>query len=84
MKVLRYRSNHRGSSSGSSAAARFSGAGRSITAAFRGRVQLRLDHGATAVEYGLMVALIAIVIIGGVTIFGQNVSRLFIVPAGVL
>ena len=29
-----------------------------------------------------MVALIAIVVIGGVTIFGQNVSALFIVPAG--
>ena len=31
-----------------------------------------------------MVGLIAVVIIGGVTIFGQNVSQLFIVPAGVL
>jgi Flp pilus assembly pilin Flp len=31
-----------------------------------------------------MVALIAIVIIAAVTLFGQNVSRLFVVPAGVL
>jgi Flp pilus assembly pilin Flp len=31
-----------------------------------------------------MVALIAIVIIAGVTLFGQNVSSLFIIPAGVL
>lgn len=84
MKVLRHRPTHRGSWSGSSAAAHYAQAGRSIAAAFRGRVQSRLDHGATAVEYGLMVALIAIVIIGGVGLFGQNVSKLFIVPAGVL
>ena len=35
------------------------------------------DKGATAVEYGLMVALIAIVIIGAVTILGTNLSTLF-------
>jgi Flp pilus assembly pilin Flp len=45
---------------------------------------LRLDHGATAVEYGLMVALIAVVIIVAVGVFGQNVSSLFLVPAGAL
>jgi pilus assembly protein Flp/PilA len=84
MKVSRYRSTHRGSASGSSTAARLAAAGRPLIAAFRGRVQMRLDHGATAVEYGLMVGLIAVVIVGGVTIFGQNVSQLFIVPAGVL
>jgi pilus assembly protein Flp/PilA len=38
---------------------------------------LRNDRGATAVEYGLMVALIAIVIIVAVTILGKNLSSLF-------
>ena len=84
MKVLRYRSTHRSSWTGSGVAARLAAASHPAIATLRGRVQSRLDHGATAVEYGLMVGLIAVVIIGGVTIFGQNVSRLFIVPAGVL
>lgn len=35
------------------------------------------DRGATAVEYGLMVALIAIVIIAGVTLLGNNLLALF-------
>ncbi|MHB1135359.1 MAG: Flp family type IVb pilin [Coriobacteriia bacterium] len=35
------------------------------------------DEGATAVEYGLMVALIAIVIIGAVTLLGGNLNLLF-------
>ena len=35
------------------------------------------DKGATAVEYGLMVALIAIIIIGGVTLLGGNLAALF-------
>lgn len=43
----------------------------------------RDERGATAVEYGLMVALIAIVIIGAVSLFGVAVSDLFHVPAGV-
>lgn len=38
---------------------------------------LRDDRGATAVEYGLMVALIAIVIIVAVTALGTNLSSLF-------
>jgi pilus assembly protein Flp/PilA len=37
----------------------------------------RDDKGATAVEYGLMVALIAIVIIGSVTLLGTNLNALF-------
>ena len=37
----------------------------------------RSDRGATAVEYGLMVALIAIVIIVAVTLLGTNLSQLF-------
>jgi pilus assembly protein Flp/PilA len=35
------------------------------------------DPGATAVEYGLMVAFIALVIIAGVTAFGASVKGLF-------
>jgi pilus assembly protein Flp/PilA len=35
------------------------------------------ERGATAVEYGLMVALIAIVIIGVVATLGDNLSGLF-------
>ena len=35
------------------------------------------EKGATAVEYGLMVALIAIVIIGAVTLLGGNLKTLF-------
>ena len=38
---------------------------------------LRSDRGATAVEYGLMVALIAVVIIVAVTLLGTNLSTLF-------
>ena len=34
-------------------------------------------RGATAVEYGLLVALIAAVIIGSVTLFGADMSSLF-------
>ena len=45
----------------------------------RGRHGLhpRDDRGATAVEYGLMVALIAVVIVLGVTAFGLSVQGLF-------
>lgn len=43
----------------------------------------RDERGATAVEYGLMVALIAIVIIAAVSTFGLAVSNLFKIPAGV-
>jgi pilus assembly protein Flp/PilA len=35
------------------------------------------ERGATAVEYGLMVALIAIVIIAAVTLLGTKLSSLF-------
>ena len=43
---------------------------------------LRNDRGATAVEYGLMVALIAIVIITAVTTLGGNLKNLFTSVAG--
>ncbi|GGQ75661.1 Flp family type IVb pilin [Couchioplanes azureus] len=39
--------------------------------------ELRDDEGATAVEYGLMVALIAVVIIGAVILLGDNLSGMF-------
>ena len=41
------------------------------------RFTVRDEKGATAVEYGLMVALIAIVIIAAVTLLGGNLSSLF-------
>jgi pilus assembly protein Flp/PilA len=37
----------------------------------------RDDRGATAVEYGLLVALIAVVIIAGVTVLGTKLNTLF-------
>lgn len=48
----------------------------------RGRPGIsRDDRGATAVEYAIMVSLIAIVIVASVTLFGQNMIQLFQVPA---
>jgi pilus assembly protein Flp/PilA len=35
------------------------------------------ERGATAVEYGLMVALIAVAIIGAVTAFGDDLTGMF-------
>lgn len=43
---------------------------------------IRVDRGATAAEYALMVSLIVVVIAAAVATFGENVSALFIVPAG--
>ena len=42
------------------------------------------DRGATSVEYALMVSLIAVVIVGAVTVFGTKVNALFVIPAGTL
>jgi pilus assembly protein Flp/PilA len=41
------------------------------------RFQHREDRGATAVEYGLLVGLIAVVIIVGVTLLGTKLLALF-------
>ena len=41
------------------------------------RVEAGKDRGATAVEYGLMVALIAVAIIVSVTLLGTNLAALF-------
>lgn len=40
-------------------------------------VRLRSEKGATAVEYGIMVALIAVVIIAAVTLLGGSLTDLF-------
>jgi pilus assembly protein Flp/PilA len=38
---------------------------------------IRDESGATAIEYGLIAALIAVVIIGGITAVGTNLSGTF-------
>ena len=45
----------------------------------QGRLELqgRKDRGATAVEYGLLVGLIAVVIIAAVTLLGTELRALF-------
>jgi pilus assembly protein Flp/PilA len=50
---------------------------RLIALQIRARQAMDRDSGATAVEYGLMVALIAAVIIGAVTALGTNISTKF-------
>ena len=47
------------------------------------RARLRTEEkGATAVEYGIMVALIAVVIIVAVTLLGENLTGMFNDVAG--
>ena len=46
------------------------------------RFEDRKDRGATAVEYGLLVGLIAIVLIVAITTLGTNLSGLFTRIAG--
>jgi pilus assembly protein Flp/PilA len=41
------------------------------------RLNVKSERGATAVEYGLMVALIAAVIIGAVVVLGNNAKTSF-------
>jgi len=41
------------------------------------RLNLRSEAGATAVEYGLMIALIAAVIVGAVAVLGQQTGNAF-------
>ena len=48
------------------------------------RLQGRKDRGATAVEYGLLVGLIAVAIIVAVTLLGTKLSTLFNSIAGKL
>lgn len=44
---------------------------------FKSRLAVQGERGATAVEYGLMVALIAVAIIAAVTLLGDNLNLLF-------
>jgi pilus assembly protein Flp/PilA len=46
------------------------------------RLEGRNDRGATAVEYGLLVGLIAVAIIAGVTLLGTELQALFNSIAG--
>ena len=48
-----------------------------VLASLRKRLNVSSDEGATAVEYGLMVSLIAVAIIGTVTLLGTTLSGLF-------
>ncbi|MBV8344103.1 MAG: Flp family type IVb pilin [Candidatus Eremiobacteraeota bacterium] len=48
------------------------------------KTMIRDDEGATMVEYGLLVALIALVALGAVTTLGKNLSGLFSSVAGTL
>jgi pilus assembly protein Flp/PilA len=50
---------------------------RTLTLRTRIRRMLASDRGATAVEYGLIVALIALAIITAVTLVGTNLDALF-------
>jgi len=45
---------------------------------------IREEEGASAVEYGLLVALIAVAIIGAVTALGTNLSAMFTSVAGTI
>lgn len=48
-----------------------------MTTAVIRRISACREDGATAVEYALMVSLIALVIIGAVTLIGTNLSTFF-------
>lgn len=52
------------------------------TLGFAAKNRLRDEKGATAVEYGLMVALIAVAIIAGVSLLGTNLQAMFNSIAG--
>ncbi|WP_295692704.1 Flp family type IVb pilin [Lapillicoccus sp.] len=49
-----------------------------LKALARLQTAINRDRGATAVEYGLMVGLIAVVIVGTVLILGTNLNALFV------
>ena len=50
---------------------------RNLPARIVGSVVATSERGATAIEYGVMVALIAVVIISTVTVLGGNLSTMF-------
>jgi pilus assembly protein Flp/PilA len=43
---------------------------------------IRDEEGVTAIEYGLIAALVAVVIIAGATLLGTNLNALFLAIAG--
>lgn len=45
--------------------------------ALAGLFSIRNEKGVTAIEYGLLAALISLAIIGGVTLLGTNLSSVF-------
>ena len=48
-----------------------------LAAKLQARLNVARDKGATAVEYGLMVALIAAVVVAGATLLGTNSGDTF-------
>ncbi len=48
------------------------------------RTMLRDESGATMVEYGLLIALVALVALAAVTLLGSNLSTLFNTVAGTI
>ena len=48
------------------------------------KMRLRSDEGATAVEYGLMVSLIAAVIVVAVALIGTKLNSVFTYVAGMI
>ena len=55
---------------------------KNLPAKIVGTIIAKKERGATAVEYGIMVALIAAVIITAVTLLGGNLTALFNSVAG--
>jgi pilus assembly protein Flp/PilA len=50
---------------------------RNMIKRLRAELGVNSESGVTAIEYGLLAALIALVIIGGVTVLGTNLTALF-------
>jgi pilus assembly protein Flp/PilA len=46
------------------------------------RIQLQREEGQTMAEYGLLIALVAIVVISAITLLGTNLSSAFNTIAG--
>lgn len=50
---------------------------RGLARTIAGWFSLTSERGVTAIEYGLIASLIAVVIIGGITLIGTNLSLVF-------
>jgi pilus assembly protein Flp/PilA len=55
---------------------------RRISRVIAGWFSLTSERGVTAIEYGLIAALIAVVIVGGITLIGTNLQKVFAYVAG--